>query len=213
MDLCQRSVSCCVVRLWSLQTFTAVVCFKGHNYPVWSVEFRWEEEMIGTCGFLCYYPTSDCFSFSLSLSLSLSKALLGFTLWPVPMTRLPEYGAQTTFSPWGYWRDISVMLMYVIARNWQSSVDVQFECLAIVSIGLWSREKCCTFCVLCMKIYWYVKYMLCESANKALPSTWSLCFTSWYQLEEQLLPILYYAYYYWVDAYYFCVVLQVPSKW
>eukprot|EP00731_Ephydatia_muelleri_P020077 Em0012g902a len=27
------------VRLWSLQTFTALVCFKGHNYPVWSVEF------------------------------------------------------------------------------------------------------------------------------------------------------------------------------
>ena len=29
------------VRLWSLQTFTSLVCFKGHNYPIWDVEFRW----------------------------------------------------------------------------------------------------------------------------------------------------------------------------
>jgi len=27
-------------RLWSLATFTNIVCYKGHNYPVWDVTFR-----------------------------------------------------------------------------------------------------------------------------------------------------------------------------
>jgi transcription initiation factor TFIID subunit 5 len=27
------------VRLWSLQTYTNLVCYKGHNYPVWDVDF------------------------------------------------------------------------------------------------------------------------------------------------------------------------------
>ena len=31
---------CGEVRLWSLQSYTCLVCFKGHNYPVWSVNFR-----------------------------------------------------------------------------------------------------------------------------------------------------------------------------
>lgn len=38
------SIWCCclyLVRLWSLQTYTALVCFKGHHYPVWGVEFRY----------------------------------------------------------------------------------------------------------------------------------------------------------------------------
>lgn len=30
---------CCLVRLWSLYTFSSLVCFKGHNYPVWDVQF------------------------------------------------------------------------------------------------------------------------------------------------------------------------------
>ena len=77
MDLCQRRISCCVVRLWSLQTFTAVVCFKGHNYPVWSVEFRWVEEMIGTCG---GFVTIQLVTVSLSHSLSLSLSLFVFLL-------------------------------------------------------------------------------------------------------------------------------------
>ena len=33
-----------IVRLWSLQSFTAVVCFKGHVYPVWGVEFRYKDD-------------------------------------------------------------------------------------------------------------------------------------------------------------------------
>lgn len=28
------------VRLWSLFTYTNIVCYKGHNYPVWDVQFR-----------------------------------------------------------------------------------------------------------------------------------------------------------------------------
>ena len=27
------------VRLWSLQTFTCLVGYKGHNYPVWDTQF------------------------------------------------------------------------------------------------------------------------------------------------------------------------------
>ncbi|EDV26865.1 uncharacterized protein TRIADDRAFT_37330 [Trichoplax adhaerens] len=27
------------IRLWSLHTFTCIVCFKGHSYPVWDVKF------------------------------------------------------------------------------------------------------------------------------------------------------------------------------
>ena len=30
-----------VVRLWSLHTFTNLVVYKGHNYPVWTVKFRY----------------------------------------------------------------------------------------------------------------------------------------------------------------------------
>ena len=37
-----------IVRLWSLQTFTALVCFKGHNYPVWGVEFRYSTDSYHT---------------------------------------------------------------------------------------------------------------------------------------------------------------------
>ena len=29
------------VRVWSLYTFTNLVCYKGHNYPVWDVQFGW----------------------------------------------------------------------------------------------------------------------------------------------------------------------------
>ena len=28
------------VRLWSLQTYTTLVSFKGHVFPVWGVDFR-----------------------------------------------------------------------------------------------------------------------------------------------------------------------------
>ena len=28
-----------LVRLWSLFTYTNIVCYKGHNYPVWDVQF------------------------------------------------------------------------------------------------------------------------------------------------------------------------------
>ena len=27
------------IRLWSLFTFTTLVCYKGHNFPVWDVQF------------------------------------------------------------------------------------------------------------------------------------------------------------------------------
>ncbi len=27
------------IRLWSLQTFTCLVGYKGHNYPVWDTQF------------------------------------------------------------------------------------------------------------------------------------------------------------------------------
>ena len=30
-----------LVRLWSLYTFSSLVCYKGHNYPVWDVQFWW----------------------------------------------------------------------------------------------------------------------------------------------------------------------------
>ena len=30
-----------VVRLWSLATYTCIVCYRGHNYPVWDVKFRY----------------------------------------------------------------------------------------------------------------------------------------------------------------------------
>ena len=30
----------CIVRLWSLLTHGSLLCFRGHNYPIWSVEFR-----------------------------------------------------------------------------------------------------------------------------------------------------------------------------
>ena len=64
------SFSSCVVRLWNLQTFTVMVCFKGHNYPVWSVEFRWVKEMIRTCGgFITLSPLLSLSLLSLSLSL------------------------------------------------------------------------------------------------------------------------------------------------
>ncbi|RKO86930.1 WD40-repeat-containing domain protein, partial [Blyttiomyces helicus] len=26
-------------RLWSLETMSNIVCYKGHNYPVWDVDF------------------------------------------------------------------------------------------------------------------------------------------------------------------------------
>lgn len=29
----------CVVRLWSLQTWTNICCYKGHLYPIWDVKF------------------------------------------------------------------------------------------------------------------------------------------------------------------------------
>lgn len=28
-----------LVRLWSLDTFTNLVCYKSHNYPIWDVDF------------------------------------------------------------------------------------------------------------------------------------------------------------------------------
>lgn len=34
MDLMQSTV-----RLWSLDTYTNLVCYKSHNYPIWDVEF------------------------------------------------------------------------------------------------------------------------------------------------------------------------------
>lgn len=30
------------VRLWSLLTWTNLVCYKGHNHPVWDLEFRYQ---------------------------------------------------------------------------------------------------------------------------------------------------------------------------
>ena len=216
MDLCQRCVSCCVVRLWSLQTFTALVCFKGHNYPVWSVEFRWVEEMIKTCGgFVTIQLVTVSLSHTLSLLVFLLQSPLGFYFVTGSHDKTARVWSTDHIQPL---RILAGHLSDVDVRSWQKLAFFSWcsilVFLLLYQITVWSREKCCTFCVLCMKIYWLLNtHMLCESANRALPSTWSLCFTSWYQLEEQLLPILYYAYYYWVDAYYLCVVLQVPSKW
>ena len=71
--------SSCVVRLWNLQTFTVMVCFKGHNYPVWSVEFRWVKEMIRTCGgFITLSPLLSLSSFFLFLFIFLLQSPLGF---------------------------------------------------------------------------------------------------------------------------------------
>ena len=36
-----NELSSLAVRMWSLLTFTALMCFRGHNYPVWAVEFRY----------------------------------------------------------------------------------------------------------------------------------------------------------------------------
>lgn len=48
----------CIVRLWSLQTFTALVCYKGHNNPVWSVEFRYRRRYHGYWVYSCCFPHS-----------------------------------------------------------------------------------------------------------------------------------------------------------
>ena len=163
MDLCQRRVSCCVVRLWSLQTFTAVVCFKGHNYPVWSVEFRWVEEMIGTCG---GFVTIQLVTVSLSHSLSLSLSLCfppPKPSWVLLCDRFPWQDCQSMehrphsapedigrTSQWCWCTflpetgtlqlmfNLSALLLYQL--NYEAGRDV--GCCA------WNL---CIFCVLCMK--------------------------------------------------------------
>ncbi|XP_067687895.1 transcription initiation factor TFIID subunit 5-like [Haliotis asinina] len=38
------------IRLWSLQTWTNLVCYKGHNYPVWDVKFSPHGHYFVSCG-------------------------------------------------------------------------------------------------------------------------------------------------------------------
>ncbi|GIX77637.1 transcription initiation factor TFIID subunit 5 [Caerostris extrusa] len=40
----------CTVRLWSLQTWSNVVCYKGHCFPVWDVKFSPYGYYFATCG-------------------------------------------------------------------------------------------------------------------------------------------------------------------
>ena len=37
------------MRLWSLETKTNLVCYKGHNYPVWGVDFSPLGYYFATC--------------------------------------------------------------------------------------------------------------------------------------------------------------------
>lgn len=38
------------IRLWSLQTFTCLVGYKGHNYPVWDTQFSPHGYYFISCG-------------------------------------------------------------------------------------------------------------------------------------------------------------------
>ena len=48
------------VRLWSLQTFTCLVCYKGHNYPVWDVEFRYSSHYALHITCVTVYTACQC---------------------------------------------------------------------------------------------------------------------------------------------------------